>query len=54
MNYTYRMCKLMIKTGRIEGMQEKLDLFYVKNYLTDDQYEELCLTLAEEIAKTNG
>ena len=53
MNYTYRMCKLMIKTGRIEGMQEKLDLFYANKYLTDDQYEELCLTLADKLAKQN-
>ena len=53
MNYTYRMCKLMIATGRINGMQEKLDLFYTCKYLTDDQYEELCLMLADKLSKQN-
>ena len=51
MNYIYRMCKLLIAKGRIEGMQEKLDLFYAHDRLTSEQYEELCLMLAEKIGQ---
>lgn len=37
----YRTLKRMIEKGNIEGMEEKLDVFYAANKLTLSQYEEL-------------
>lgn len=37
----YRTLKRMIEKGNIEGMEEKLDVFYAANKLTLTQYEEL-------------
>lgn len=37
----YRTLKRMIEKGNIEGMEEKLDVFYAADKLTLAQYEEL-------------
>lgn len=37
----YRTLKRMIERGNIEGMAEKLDIFYAANKITNDQYIEL-------------
>ncbi len=37
----YRVLKRMIERGQIEGMQEKLDVFYATDKITEEQYKEL-------------
>lgn len=37
----YRTLKRMIERGQTDGIQDKLDLFYATNKLTDAQYTEL-------------
>lgn len=41
----YRTLKRMIEKGNIEGMEEKLDVFYAANKLTLSQYEELIVMM---------
>ena len=37
----YRTCKRMIEKGNIEGLEEKIDIFYVRGKLDDKEYNEL-------------
>lgn len=37
----YRVLKRMIERGQIEGMAEKLDVFYATGKITEAQYTEL-------------
>ena len=37
----YRVLKRMIERGQIEGMAEKLDVFYATGKITESQYTEL-------------
>lgn len=37
----YRTLKRMIERGQIEGLAEKIDIFYAAGKLTTDQYNEL-------------
>lgn len=37
----YRTLKRMIERGNIEGMTEKLDIFYASNKITNAEYNEL-------------
>lgn len=48
---TYRMCKLLIARGKINGMQRKLDMFLAYDRITDEEYAELCQELAAKIAQ---
>lgn len=41
-------CKRLIKRGRTDGMEKKLDIFYAANKLTDEQYAELTEMLTEK------
>jgi hypothetical protein len=41
----YRTLKRMIERGQIAGMEEKLDIFYAANKLTDEEYIELIAML---------
>ena len=40
-----RTCKRMIERGSIEGLGNKLDVFYAAGKLTDDEYKELTAQL---------
>lgn len=42
----YRTIKRMIQRGQVEGMREKLDIFYAANRITKDEYLELTGMLA--------
>lgn len=42
----YKSCKLLIQNGMTEGLQEKLDMFYLRGRLTQEQYAELSDLLA--------
>ena len=37
----YRTLKRMIERGNIQGMAEKLDVFYASDKITVDEYKEL-------------
>lgn len=37
----YRVLKRMIERGQIDGMAEKLDVFYATDKITEAQYTEL-------------
>ena len=41
----YRTLKRMIERGQTEGMQDKLDLFYAMDKITEAQYQELTAML---------
>ena len=43
----YRTLKRMIERGQTEGMQDKLDLFFAMDKLTEGQYQELTAMLEE-------
>lgn len=47
----YNVLKRMIERGQIEGMEEKLDIFYATDKITEEQYKELMAMLHPE-AKT--
>ncbi|MBQ1729186.1 MAG: hypothetical protein II036_02385 [Oscillospiraceae bacterium] len=44
----YRTLKRMIERGQTAGMEEKLDIFYAANKLTEAQYAELIGMLSVE------
>lgn len=46
----YRTCKRMIEKGKIDGMAEKIDVFYAAGKLEKDEYDELVVLLAEKEA----
>ena len=41
----YRILKRMIERGQIDGMEEKLDIFFAANKLTEEEYTELIAML---------
>lgn len=43
----YRTLKRMIERGNTEGMEEKLDVFYAADKITQEQYNELVAMLKE-------
>lgn len=43
----YRTLKRMIERGNIEGMVEKLDIFYAADKITEEQYIELTNILSD-------
>lgn len=38
---TYKLCKIMILSGKTQGLLDKLDVFYVAGRLSAEQYNEL-------------
>lgn len=44
----YRTLKRMIERGNVEGMEEKLDIFFAADKITETQYTEL-LTMLENL-----
>ena len=41
----YRTLKRMIEIGQVEGMEEKLDIFFATNKITEAEYAELMAML---------
>jgi len=37
----YQICKKLIRMGKIEGLADKIDVYYLAERLTKEQYEEL-------------
>lgn len=50
----YRICKRMLERGAVEGMEEKLDVFYAAGKLTDEEYAELSKMLEEKKEKADS
>lgn len=45
----YRTLKRMIERGQTDGMEEKLDIFFAANKLTEAEYTQLTEMLAEKV-----
>ena len=43
----YRTLKRMIERGQVEGLAERIDIFYAAGKITTDEYNELTAVLAE-------
>ncbi len=43
----YRTLKRMIERGQTEGIEQKLDIFYAANKITEAEYQELLGMLAK-------
>lgn len=41
MQTTYDMCIRLIKLGKLEGLSEKIDVYYMNNRLTTEEYNDL-------------
>ena len=41
----YRTLKRMIERGQTDGLEEKIDIFFAANKLTESEYEELVAML---------
>ena len=37
----YQLCKRLIQMGKTEGLAEKIDVYYLANRITREEYEEL-------------
>lgn len=37
----YHICKKLIQMGKTEGLADKIDVYYLAERLTKEQYEEL-------------
>ena len=48
----YNICKLLIKLGRTDGLQTKVDMFYACGRLADTEYTELTNTLTPATTTT--
>lgn len=46
----YRTCKRMIEKGNVEGLEDKIDIFYAAGKLDDEEYTELIKMLSEKTA----
>lgn len=42
----YQLIKKLIKDGKTLGLQTKVDVFYLNNKLTDEEYEEITKLLS--------
>lgn len=45
----YNTCARLIERGKTDRMQKKLDIFFVNDSLTEEEYEKLCNQLAEKL-----
>ena len=42
---TYNLCMKLIAIGKTDGLMEKVDVYYLANRLTEDEYKELASIL---------
>ena len=42
-------CARLIERGKTNGMQKKLDIFFANDRLPEEEYEKLCIQLAEKL-----
>ena len=48
MSTLYKLLVQMIKKGKTDGLEEKIDVFYAAGKLTDEEYESLMAMLHPE------
>ena len=48
MSAVYNLCKKLIILGKTDGLQQKIDIYYANNRLSDEEYTELCEMLTAE------
>lgn len=41
----FNLCKLLIQKGRMDGLQEKMDVYLAADRLTTEEYSELAAML---------
>lgn len=46
-SFTYTLCKMLIDNGKLEGLNDKLDVFYSVGRLSVAEYKELCGMIAK-------
>ena len=51
MSTVYDLCKLLIDRGRMEGLQEKMDVYLAADRLTPEEYSVLSEMLTAEAAE---
>ena len=55
---TYNLCMKLIAIGKTDGLMEKVDVYYLANRLTEDEYKELASILnpyeADAVADTEA
>ena len=49
--FTYRLCNMMIRNGRTDGLQEKIDVYFAVSRITEKEYKDLCEKLNGELVK---
>ena len=42
---TYNLCMKLIAIGKTDGLMEKVDVYYLANRITEDEYKELASIL---------
>lgn len=45
MTTVFNLCKLLIQKGRVDGLQEKMDVYLAADRLTTEEYSELTAIL---------
>jgi hypothetical protein len=50
----YRTLKRLIALGRVDGLEEKIDIFFAAGKLTESEYNDLVKLLGEKTGETNG
>lgn len=48
MTSVFNLCKLLIQKGRINGLQDKMDVYLAADRLTTEEYNELTAMLTTE------
>lgn len=46
----FELCKKMINMNKTDGLLEKIDIFYLANRITREEYEELLQMLGVDIS----
>lgn len=44
-SFTFTLCKLLIDQGKTEGLKNKIDVFYLMDRMSNDEYKTLCRML---------
>lgn len=45
--FTYRLCDMMIRNKRTSGLQEKIDVYFAMERLSQEEYKNLCEKLKD-------
>ena len=48
MTSVFNLCKLMLQKGKVDGLQDKMDVYLAADRLTIEEYNELAEMMAAE------